>query len=115
MANIYDWKINQLDAKIHEDNLDNVIFAIHWTYIASDDSEPRICVEDIGVCPIIYNPENPFIPYTNLTKDEVVGWLESNLDVDKMKINLDKQIELKKNPVDEFLKPPWDPPIPPPA
>ena len=26
MANTYNWKINRLDAKIHEDGLDNVIF-----------------------------------------------------------------------------------------
>jgi len=43
----------------------------------------------------------------------VEGWLDNGYDVAEMKINLDNQIELIKNPVDEFLAPPWDTPIPP--
>ena len=64
--------------------------------------------KSIGTLGVQYNPENPFISYDDLTKEDVVGWLESGLDVDSMKENLDKQIELKKNPVDETLRPDWD-------
>tara|TARA_R110000782_G_scaffold83341_2_gene163358 strand:- start:5 stop:352 length:348 start_codon:yes stop_codon:yes gene_type:complete len=113
MANTYDWKINQLDAKIQEDGLNNVIYVIHWTYFATDDSVEPISVSSIGTLAVEYNPENPFIPYEDLTKNDVVGWLDNGYDVADMKINLDNQIELIKNPVDEFLAPPWDIPIPP--
>ena len=54
-----------------------------------------------------YDPDN-FIPYADLTKEDVVGWLEAGLDVDSMKSSLDNQIELKINPVDETLRPNWD-------
>jgi len=43
-----------------------------------------------------------------LTKEDVVGWLEAILDVPSMQEGLDKQIELQKNPVDEYLTPDWD-------
>ena len=108
MANTYNWKINALDAKIHENDLDNVIYTIHWSFIGQDDSEEPVMASLIGTLGVQYNPENPFISYDDLTKEDVVGWLESGLDVDSMKENLDKQIELKKNPVDETLRPNWD-------
>ena len=54
-----------------------------------------------------YDPDN-FIPYADLTKDDVVEWLEAGLDVEAMKTNLDNQIELEINPVDEVLRPDWD-------
>ena len=108
MANTYSWRINALDAKIHEDDLDNVIYTVHYTLIGQDDSEEPVSASSIGTLGVQYNPENPFISYDDLTKEDVVGWLEDGLDVDSMKENLDNQIELKKNPVDETLRPDWD-------
>ena len=108
MANTYNWKINQLDAKIHEGGLDNVIYIIHWSYLATDDSEEPIIVSTSGAVGVQYNEGDPFIPYDELTKEIVVGWLENDLDVDALKLILDKQIELKKNPVDEYLYPDWN-------
>jgi len=108
MANTYSWRINALDAKIHENDLDNVIYTVHWSFIGQDDSEKPVSASSIGTLGVQYNPENPFISYDDLTKEDVVGWLEDGLDVDSMKESLDKQIELQKNPVDETLRPDWD-------
>jgi len=108
MANTYNWRINALDAKIHENDLDNVIYTVHWSFIGQDDSEEPVSASSIGALGVQYTEENPFIPYEDLTKEDVVGWLEDGLDVDSMKENLDNQIELKKNPVDETLRPDWD-------
>ena len=108
MANTYNWKINALDAKILDNVLDNVIYTIHWSFIGQDDSEKPVSASSIGTLGVQYTEENPFIPYEDLTKEDVVGWLEAGLDVDGMKESLDKQIELKKNPVDETLRPDWD-------
>lgn len=108
MANTYNWQISQLDAKIHENNLDNVIYNVHWSLIATDDSVPPYNQSSIGVMPVAYNPDNPFIEYDNLVKSDVVSWLESGLDVEAIKQNLDNKIELQKNPVDEYLTPNWD-------
>ena len=110
MANTYTWKINQLDAKIHEDGLENVIYTVHWSYFAQDDSVKPIIVSSIGTIAVTYNEGDPFIPYEELTKDIVVGWLleSDQLNVSSMQEALDKQIELIKNPVDEYLQPDWD-------
>ena len=110
MANTYNWSILQLDAKIHEHDLDNVIYTIHWRYVAEDNSDEAnpIHSDIIGTLGVTYNPDEPFIEYADLTKEDVVGWLEAGLDVENMKSSLDKQIELQKNPVDKYLRPDWD-------
>ena len=108
MAITYKWTINQMNAHIQAEGEDNVIFTVHWAFMGQDDSEEPVSASSIGTLGVEYNPENPFIPYADLTKEDVVGWLESGLDVDSMKENLDEQIELKKNPVDETLRPDWD-------
>ena len=106
MANTYNWRINALDAKIHEGDNDNVIYTVHWGYIATDETGDY-SASSIGTMGVEYDPDN-FIPYADLVKSDVVGWLEAGLDVDSMKSSLDNQIELKINPVDETLRPDWD-------
>ena len=106
MANIYNWKINALDAKIHEGDNDNVIYTVHWSFTATDETG-EYSASSIGTMGVEYDPDN-FIPYADLVKSDVVGWLEAGLDVDSMKSSLDNQIELKINPVDETLRPDWD-------
>ena len=106
MANTYNWKINALDAKITEGDNSNVIYTVHWTLIATNDTE-EYTASTIGTLDVTYDPDN-FIPYADLTKADVVGWLEAGLDVETIKANLDNQIELKINPVDETLRPDWD-------
>ena len=106
MANTYNWKINALDAKIQDGDNSDVIYTVHWSYIASDESEEHQA-SSIGTLGVTYDPDN-FIPYADLTKDDVVVWLEAGLDVEAMKSSLDNQIELQINPVDETLRPDWD-------
>ena len=106
MANTYNWKINALDAKIHEGDNDNVIYTVHWSFMATDETG-EYSASSIGTMGVEYDPDN-FIPYADLTKDDVVAWLEAGLDVEAMKSNLDNQIELEINPVDETLRPDWD-------
>ena len=106
MANTYNWRINALDAKITEGDNSDVIYTVHWSFIATDETG-EYSASSIGTMGVEYDPDN-FIPYADLVKSDVVGWLEAGLDVDSMKSSLDNQIELKINPVDETLRPDWD-------
>jgi len=107
MANTYSWKINQLDAKIQEGELQNVIYVIHYNYTAVDPSGEYTSTS-VNILSVQYNPETPFIPYDELTKEDVVSWLEAGIDVNILNESLDKQIELQINPVDEYLRPDWN-------
>jgi hypothetical protein len=107
MANTYTWKINQLDAKIQDGELQNVIYVIHYNYIAVDPTG-EYTASSVSTLAVEYDPETPFIPYDELTKEDVVSWLEAGIDVNILKEALDKQINLQINPVNEYLHPDWN-------
>ena len=109
MANIYTWNINQMTAKIHQDDLENVIFKVSYTYIATYEDDPTITASVTGSIDVEYTVGDPFIPYADLTKEDVVGWLEASpsINIPNMQENLDQMIDDKKNPIDEYLYPMW--------
>ena len=107
MANTYTWDINQLDAKINQDELQNVVYMIHFSYSAYDQENPEYNASYIGTAGVEYDPENPFTPYDDLTKDEVISWILETVSIDFLNEYVDGKIELLKNPVDEYLSPPW--------
>jgi len=107
MANTYSWKINTLDTKIKHEEKDNVIYCVHWVYLAKDDSEIPYIASNYGAESFEYNKDS-FKEFTDIKKEDVVGWLESKLDVDSLKQKLDKEIELQKNPTENSINPEWE-------
>ena len=99
----YKWVINALDAKIKEDDKQNVIYNVHWGYYAD---KGDISVSMIGTYSVVYDKDN-FIEYNKLKKSDVTKWLEAGLDVDSMKSNLSSQIDVLENPTDVVLRPSW--------
>ena len=82
MANTYTWNINQMTAKIQEGELQNVIWLINYSFVAKDEtSTPVIFASINGSVRVEYNEGDPFIPYEDLTKEDVVGWLEASEDL----------------------------------
>ena len=107
MTNTYEWIISQLEARVSEGDLSNVIHKIWWELVARDQDDDMIAASTMGVLEVSYNPDDPFIPYEDLTKEDVVGWLESGLDVQQLKSELDARINEQKNPTDIYLNPNW--------
>tara|TARA_R100001509_G_scaffold162450_2_gene134082 strand:+ start:1029 stop:1349 length:321 start_codon:yes stop_codon:yes gene_type:complete len=99
----YKWVINALDAKLKEEDHDNVIYNVHWGYYAD---KGDISVSMIGTYGVVYDKDN-FIEYDELKKSDVTKWLEAGLDVDSMKTNLSGQIDKLENPTDIVLRPSW--------
>ena len=58
------------------------------------DNEIKYHADNIGVEHIEYDADN-FTPYDDLTKEDVVGWLEELLDVEEIKSNLSDNINYK--------------------
>ena len=104
----YNWIISAMDCKVHEGEMTDVVQTVHWRYNATDTvDEKNYFAEMYGATTVGEpTPEN-FTDYNSLTKEQVVGWLEETLDVTSMQENLTKQIELKINPIDVTLPPPF--------
>ena len=108
MAITYKWTINALDAKISHDSKDNVINTIHWGYSASEDHEAGMyTASSIGSHNVVYDADN-FTEYDSITEEDVIGWLESSLDVATIKTGLDNQITLQKAPVEKTFYQPFN-------
>jgi hypothetical protein len=103
-----DWVISAMECRVHEENMDDVVIIVHWRYQARElHEEKEYFAETYGAASVgMPDPEN-FTPYDQLTEEQVVGWLEAELDVPAMTASLQENIDLQINPVVVTLPPAW--------
>jgi hypothetical protein len=102
----YTWDIFRLDCAPSENGLMNVVKTIHWVLQAKDENGITASFSNCYPLPEP-NPEE-FADYSTLTKETVVGWLESNLDMGYLQTRLTTEIELQYNPPITSLPLPWE-------
>jgi hypothetical protein len=107
MANTYNWKINALDAKVSVDDVQNVVYTVHWSLIATSENGEHT-VSNIGTHSVEYDADN-FVPYEDLTEEIVISWLEAGLNVESIKAGLDAQIEKLTTPTEITYTDPFAP------
>ena len=105
MAIEYTWNIHTLDVYPEKNEKTNVVFNVHYSYVAHDTENniKRSYANSVQ----IGLPTDTFIEYDNLQKTDVVGWLENLIDTEPIKENLNKQIEETLQPPVLHLKPDW--------
>ena len=103
MAISYKWTINALDTHISHEGKSDVVNQVHWSYQAVDGDHST---NMIGVYYPVFDKDD-FIEYGSLKETDVISWLEKNLDVDKMKENLEKQIKVLITPVSKTYSNPF--------
>ena len=95
----YTWEIRALDYEIFFNNQSYVVTGVHSTLVATDNLGNSDSHQHFITLPT--ETLDSFIPYENLTKDIVVGWLE-NLYTEEtlqtMKASLRSNIEEKRSP-----------------
>ena len=79
MAINYSWVISQLDTAPQEGNLNDVVKTVHWRYKAVDGDYQA---ETYSSFACGEPSPNDFTAYPDLTEQDVIGWLESGLDVE---------------------------------
>lgn len=100
----YKWTISAFDCKAILEDLKDVVYNVHWRYEAT---KKKIVVSTYGVL-ILENPnKDNFISLNELTETEVIGWCESNLDVNELNTNLENEINLIENPTDKTINNPF--------
>lgn len=92
MSITYTWNITQLETAPSENGLEHVVKTIHWQYHATD----GVYTADI-IGRASLDPPDPmaYTPYMELTKEQVIIWLEAKLapELDELKIALDHKLQ----------------------
>ena len=110
MANTYAWVVTKLTGYPQIDGDTDVITVARCDVFADDGQGHIASIPITQATPL--DPAVPFIPYSDLTNEIVVGWVQNNLGangVASVYANLDSQIENQINPpeVTESFPLPW--------
>tara|TARA_B100000497_G_C7594164_1_gene357235 strand:- start:634 stop:969 length:336 start_codon:yes stop_codon:yes gene_type:complete len=95
----YTWEFRALDYKISFNGESYVVTGVHHTLVATDELENSDSHQHFIALPT--DTLDSFISYENLTKDIVVGWLESlytEEDLQGLKASLRTNIEEQRSP-----------------
>ena len=93
MATTYTWSVVQMNR-----NTDGgFVTTVHYTVNAVDGDYTASTYGTVG-----YTQEDKsYIPFADLTKEQVIGWVKGSLGQDTVETALAAQIEAQKNPVQE--------------
>ena len=101
----YTWSISKLDCAPAENGLTNIVKVIHWGLVGVD--ENGVSASMSNSYPLSSPSPEAFADYSTLTKETVISWLESNLDVGYIKSRLSNEIASQYNPPITSLPLPW--------
>ena len=75
----YFFELFGLEKLQSENGLDDVLISVHWAYYLRTETPAIRIVRGITY---LDTPESSsFVPFSELTKEQVIGWLESKLDI----------------------------------
>ena len=101
----YTWSISRLDCSPSENGLTNVVKVIHWGLTGQDENGVSASINNSY--PLPEPNSEQFNDYSILTKEIVISWLESNLDVGYLQKTLANEIASKYNLPITPLPLPW--------
>lgn len=98
MATTIEWIVSQMDCYLEKEGEQDVVFTVHWRCNGADGSYNGTSYGTQGVT---YEAGSPFTPYADLTKAQVIGWVQSAMGADRVaeiEASVANQIENQKNP-----------------
>lgn len=101
------WNIVQMDAYPEYEGNADVVFTVHWTLDATEEEYAGSVYGSVG---LTLDPEATYVPYADLTKEQVVGWVQNALGEEQVaayEASVLAQIELQKNPTVVTPTLPW--------
>ena len=97
MANIYNFRINSVECYTNLDGLENVIYQVHFTYIAQNEEQThRASINNVIS---LDAPEtDSFVSFNDLRDSDVISWIEPLVNTEKLQQNLDAMLQEKMQP-----------------
>ena len=105
MTTQYNWNICNLNCYPEAEGETDVVFQVNWQCGATDGT---LNASSYGSVQVTYAAGDPFVPYADLTQDQVFGWVwASGVDKDAVEANLQKMIDEQKSPTVITPTLPW--------
>jgi hypothetical protein len=96
MANTYTFKINSVDCYTNVDGLSNVIYNVHYSYIAENEDQTFVYINNVQS---LEAPQaDAFVDFENLREPDVISWIESVVNTEKLQETLDQMLQEKVSP-----------------
>ena len=103
------WNVVAMDCYPEVDGEKDVVFTVHYTLTGVDGEYTGSVYGSVGVK---LDDGAPFVPYANLTLNQVVGWVKDALGAEQvasMEANVTQQIADAKDPKVVTPPLPWAP------
>ena len=99
MATQYTWTIRSMFCYPKQDGYSDVVFSVN-SLCTGIDIVDNIPYESsmILTTPVKLNPDEPYIPYADLTQDIVLNWVWGSIDKLDVEANVDISIQALVNP-----------------
>ena len=89
----FTWNVVQMDRQ----TADGFVTTVHYNVSAVDEEFTASTYGTVGFT----KEEMEYVPYEQLTQEQVIGWVQDSLGKDTVEEALATQIEAQKNPVSE--------------
>jgi hypothetical protein len=101
---MFTWNVSAIDCYPQADGKTNVVFNVHWTLVGTQDAYNGSVYSTCGVPA----PTGTFVPYADLTQDQVLGWIWANgVDKDSAEAAVQAQIDAQITPTVVQPALPW--------
>jgi hypothetical protein len=103
MANTYEYIIKVIStdtARINKQEFPNTIRAIHWDLKATDENGNVEIIPSITTfVKFMSRHTGSFTPYNDVTRNQVINWIDEAADTDSMKFGIDLALSKADIPV----------------
>ena len=105
MTNVYNWTVTAMDSYPTYESQTDCVMTAHWTCSGTDGTYNASVYT---TTPIPYNSAETYIPYAQLTQEEVLAWIYEN-GVNKVTVeeSVGQQLANLANPPVVTLPLPW--------
>jgi hypothetical protein len=104
------WNISAMNCYPQAEGQTNVVFTVHWTCSGTQVQDGKTYNGYVyASCGVTYTAGSTYIPYANLTKEDVLGWIwASGVDKDATEAAVQQQIDTAINPPVITPTLPWE-------
>jgi hypothetical protein len=104
------WNISAMNCYPQAEGQTNVVFTVHWTCNGTQEQDGKTYTGSVyATCGVTYAAGSTYIPYANLTKEDVLGWIwASGVDKDATEAAVQQQIDTAINPPVITPALPWE-------